>query len=79
MTSSSGRELFLRTDGEKKVGPLARPGCVPQRVSRSPWKSAMQSEWICERAADALAVGAPRLQTLPRLEFDRILTVRDRP
>ena len=44
-----------------------------------PWKSAMQSEWICKRAADALVVGAPRLQTLPRLELDCILTVRDRP
>jgi hypothetical protein len=38
-----------------------------------------QSEWICERAADALAVRAPRLQALPRLEFDCILTVRNRP
>jgi len=39
----------------------------------------MQSEWICKRAADALVVCAPGLQTLPRLEFDLILTVRDRP
>jgi hypothetical protein len=42
-----------------------------------PWKSATRSEWICKREADALVVGAPRLQTLPRLEFDRILSVRD--
>jgi len=39
----------------------------------------MQSEWICKRTADALAVCAPRLQALPRLEFDHILTMRDRP
>ena len=39
----------------------------------------MQSEWICKRAADALVVGASGLQTLPRLEFNLILTVRDRP
>lgn len=39
----------------------------------------MPSEWICKRAADALVVGAPGLQTLPGLEFDFILTVRDRP
>jgi hypothetical protein len=51
----------------------SRPARVPL------WKSALQSEWICKRAADALVVGASRLQTLPRLEFDLILTVRDRP
>ena len=51
----------------------SRPARVPL------WKSAPQSEWICKRAADALVVGASGLQTLPRLEFHLILTVRDRP
>lgn len=37
-----------------------------------------RSEWICKRAANALVVGTPGLQTLPRPEFDLILTVRDR-
>jgi D-arabinose 1-dehydrogenase-like Zn-dependent alcohol dehydrogenase len=37
------------------------------------------SERICERAANALTVSAPRLQALSCLEFDGILSVRDRP
>ncbi len=38
-----------------------------------------RSERVGKRAADSLPVGAPRLQALPGIEFDHILTVRDGP
>lgn len=87
--SSRKRKGRMRLAGSVHCGPTQPhefPGGQPptllaylatRRVPR--WKSAMQSEWICKRAADALVVGAPGLQTLARLEFDLILTVRDRP
>ena len=39
----------------------------------------VRSERVCKRATDSLAVGAPRLQALPGLEFDHVLAVRYRP